>query len=572
MGSAGVGRTFQLVKKQAFLAFSDWSTFAQLENIGRVKWDEYPLKKDTMSDDFEEKISTPEPFCKKIVKVREERQTGFNLPHPIHEFGFGKQRPTLQVLKILLPHVGLNVLLLSYIAFGAFVFMWLEAENELESRRHKLRQIHNVYSLIINETTSICNSGTAANTSTIEGRIRPLLSVLSRTHEYDERFTRAGQLWSDSEEEMTTRWSFAAAVLYALTVITSTGYDHVTPSTDPGRIFTVFFGLVGIPLMFITAADIGKFLSEIVIRSYGKLLELFAWIGSILDAIKDYLSDADDDSINSRKLRRERVVELDEEEDDEERLQLPIASYFALIVGYCAIGSLLFNTFEKGSVWSFIHGLFFSFNTITTIGLGNIYVRSHLYLALIVTYVIIGLAVITASLDLCSSTLKRTFTKLHYFGRKIRGARRGFASMSDDIREAMRIIAALKKTRFVGCIGNCVYAKLLTPSWFVGCIGKCGYAKLLTPSWFAFLGSSNTFLTICPCPSRPNKQRVTLEDLQRFLEVQEQLLRQPFVPYNVHIFRWIEDAYAQYYALPEEVASLGKNGHKISASDPILFF
>lgn len=44
------------------------------------------------------------------------------------------------------------------------------------------------------------------------------------------------------------------------------GYDHVTPTTDPGRIFTVFFGLIGIPLMFITAADIGKFLSEIVIR------------------------------------------------------------------------------------------------------------------------------------------------------------------------------------------------------------------------------------------------------------------------------------------------------------------
>uniref|UniRef100_A0A0K0D605 Ion_trans_2 domain-containing protein n=1 Tax=Angiostrongylus cantonensis TaxID=6313 RepID=A0A0K0D605_ANGCA len=142
---------------------------------------------------------------------------------------------------------------------------------------------------------------------------------------------------------------------------------------------------------------------------------------------------------------------------------------------------------------SFIHGLFFSFNTITTIGLGNIYVRSHFYLALVVVYVIIGLAVITASLDLCSSTLKRTFTKLHYFGRKIRGARRGFANMSDDIREAMRIIAALKKTR-------------------------------------------------------PSKDRITLEDLKRFLEVQEHLLRQPYVPYNVHLMRWIEDNVGQQMA------------------------
>lgn len=77
------------------------------------------------------------------------------------------------------------------------------------------------------------------------------------------------------------------------------GYDHVTPDTNPGRLFTVFFGLVGIPLMFITAADIGKFLSEIVIRSYTKLLELIEWIGSVTDAIRDYLKD-DDDSIDSR--------------------------------------------------------------------------------------------------------------------------------------------------------------------------------------------------------------------------------------------------------------------------------
>lgn len=77
------------------------------------------------------------------------------------------------------------------------------------------------------------------------------------------------------------------------------GYDHVTPATNPGRLFTVFFGLVGIPLMFITAADIGKFLSEIVIRSYSKLFELFERIGSMIDAIRDCVKD-DDDSIVSR--------------------------------------------------------------------------------------------------------------------------------------------------------------------------------------------------------------------------------------------------------------------------------
>lgn len=71
----------------------------------------------------------------------------------------------------------------------------------------------------------------------------------------------------------------------------------------------------------------------------------------------------------------------------------------------------------------------------------------QMFFQLTVSYIIIGLAVITASLDLCSSTIKRIFNKLHYFGRRIRGARRGLADVSDDIREAMKIMAALKKTR-----------------------------------------------------------------------------------------------------------------------------
>ena len=44
------------------------------------------------------------------------------------------------------------------------------------------------------------------------------------------------------------------------------GYSEVSVNTDVGKIFSVIFALVGIPLMFITAADIGKFLSDTLLR------------------------------------------------------------------------------------------------------------------------------------------------------------------------------------------------------------------------------------------------------------------------------------------------------------------
>lgn len=133
---------------------------------------------------------------------------------------------------------------------------------------------------------------------------------------------------------------------------------------------------------------------------------------------------------------------------------------------------------------------------------------------LIVIYVIVGLAVITMCVDLASSQLKVFFTKLHYFGRKFKGARGAFMTMSDDIREAMKLISALKKNKNAGGAGA-----------------------------------------------------ITLEDLKQFLETQQRMADRPYVPRNVHFFRWIED---------EEMSSHRSGSHsqcpslKPATSDPAL--
>lgn len=51
--------------------------------------------------------------------------------------------------------------------------------------------------------------------------------------------------------------------------------------------------------MFITAADIGKFLSGLVIKFYGKMRACLTWMASVADAMRDYVS-SDVDSIDSR--------------------------------------------------------------------------------------------------------------------------------------------------------------------------------------------------------------------------------------------------------------------------------
>lgn len=84
----------------------------------------------------------------------------------------------------------------------------------------------------------------------------------------------------DDLSNMHNKWTFPTALLYVLTVLTTcgklwrlelllnlfSGYGEVSVDTDVGKVFSVAFALVGIPLMFITAADIGKFLSETLLK------------------------------------------------------------------------------------------------------------------------------------------------------------------------------------------------------------------------------------------------------------------------------------------------------------------
>lgn len=98
----------------------------------------------------------------------------------------------------------------------------------------------------------------------------------------------------------------------------------------------------------------------------------------------------------------------------------------------------------------------------------------------VMSCVISGLAVVTMCVDLASSHLKAYFTKIHYFGR----ARSRFLGMSEDIREMMQLIAAMRKKKG----GN-----------------------------------------------------VTWSDVRDYLKYEQQLTLRPFTPGAVHTWRYIDE-------------------------------
>src|SRR4051812_9684396 len=65
-------------------------------------------------------------------------------------------------------------------------------------------------------------------------------------------------------------------------IINSLGYGNVVPATQAGRIFCMCYGLIGVPLLLVTTADIAKFMSSGLTRLY---IHYLKWKAQALDKL-----------------------------------------------------------------------------------------------------------------------------------------------------------------------------------------------------------------------------------------------------------------------------------------------
>ncbi|XP_074845162.1 potassium channel subfamily K member 3 [Carettochelys insculpta] len=165
------------------------------------------------------------------------------------------------------------------------------------------------------------------------------------------------------------QWKFAGSFYFAITVITTIGYGHAAPSTDGGKVFCMFYALLGIPLTLV------------MFQSLGERINTF--VKYLLHRIKKCLG-----------LRRAEVS----------MANMVTIGFFSCISTLC-IGAAAFSYYEQ---WSFFHAYYYCFITLTTIGFGD-YValqkdealqNKPQYVAFSFVYILTGLTVIGAFLNL----------------------------------------------------------------------------------------------------------------------------------------------------------------------------
>ncbi|XP_034966624.1 potassium channel subfamily K member 3 [Zootoca vivipara] len=165
------------------------------------------------------------------------------------------------------------------------------------------------------------------------------------------------------------QWKFAGSFYFAITVITTIGYGHAAPSTDGGKVFCMFYALLGIPLTLVMFQSLGERINTLV--------------RYLLHRIKKCLG-----------MRRPEVS----------MANMVTIGFFSCISTLC-IGAAAFSYYEN---WTFFQAYYYCFITLTTIGFGD-YVALQKeqalqtqpqYVAFSFIYILTGLTVIGAFLNL----------------------------------------------------------------------------------------------------------------------------------------------------------------------------
>ncbi|CRK90411.1 CLUMA_CG004127, isoform A [Clunio marinus] len=283
-------------------------------------------------------------------------------------------------IKSALSHIGLLLSLGLFCYGGGWVFVTLERPaleaNEAELRasitiaREKFIEVildaHTEDYLDIQYLTEQLEEYEQTAQDAVEGNLQLVFEKSNDTEV--EKFPAKGE-----------KWSIMQAVFFAATVCTTIGYGNIVPATFEGRLFCIFFAIIGIPFTLTVIADYGNLFANSV-----------SWIAKRCKSMKMCNKDS-----KIRKFKGRKWL-------------YAIGAVIFLGI-YISAGAAVFDEWEEG--WTFFDGFYFCFITVTTVGFGDLVPGEYLML-LCTVYILIGLALTSTIIELVRRQYIQSWQKL----------------------------------------------------------------------------------------------------------------------------------------------------------------
>ncbi|CAL8072140.1 unnamed protein product [Calicophoron daubneyi] len=249
---------------------------------------------------------------------------------------------------------GLVLILALITVLGALLFQKIEAPNEHHSRLHVSKTRQKIFVL----AQQLARKGDNADWS----------KLVAQVDRYREKLQEA---WLSGTDELTVeqanKWTIWGAIYYCFTLFTTIGYGDVYPATSLGKLITLLYGLITIPICSLLVSRISSGLVR-----FSKAIYLMTLDPSGVPVGLREAYSRTDASFNFRVL-----------------------PCLILFLAYLILGAGVYSYVGGNKLvhWSRIDSVYFAFITITTVGFGDLVADKDAFFAVIsIIYILFGLA------------------------------------------------------------------------------------------------------------------------------------------------------------------------------------
>ncbi|PAV61458.1 hypothetical protein WR25_11310 [Diploscapter pachys] len=234
----------------------------------------------------------------------------------------------------------------------------------------------------------------------------------------------------------TPKWNIWGGIYYSASLYTTIGYGNFFPATTSGRIISMIYAIVGIPLIFTILFDWGflyftwieygwnwmneRFCQKSLQRQAQKryFRERIRRVGSemslgsmsttpLLRHTTSNLVNTTDHQIESNAPLKELDVMLPE---GEQAQTVPLKAALIFFLFWISMSAFIVRIWEYE--WTYFSAFYFFFTSLTTIGLGDVVTKTPNFIIFNLALTLVGLSVVGLCLAIVQAKVKLVFDRL----------------------------------------------------------------------------------------------------------------------------------------------------------------